>query len=91
MRQIRRWMEHLFNELPPKRRQIIRLKLKALNSRTATSIIQGDYNSTYSSSDAPIIASSEISNDCEEAKEGKGNIHAANSSRCQSHMLILPT
>uniref|UniRef100_M8BMY0 Zinc finger Ran-binding domain-containing protein 3 n=1 Tax=Aegilops tauschii TaxID=37682 RepID=M8BMY0_AEGTA len=68
---IRRLKEHLLNELPPKRRQIIRLKLKALNSRTATSIIQGDYNSTYSSSDAPIIASSEISNDCEEAKEGK--------------------
>ncbi|KAF8664147.1 hypothetical protein HU200_054895 [Digitaria exilis] len=34
---IRRLKEHLLNELPPKRRQIIRLKLKAPDVRTATS------------------------------------------------------
>ncbi|ONM59413.1 uncharacterized protein [Zea mays] len=34
---IRRLKEHLLNELPPKRRQIIRLKLKAPDIRAATS------------------------------------------------------
>jgi len=42
---IRRLKEHLLNELPPKRRQIIRLKLKAPDIRTATSSSIKDMNS----------------------------------------------
>ncbi|CAN6205974.1 unnamed protein product [Urochloa humidicola] len=41
---IRRLKEHLMNELPPKRRQIIRLKLKAPDIRTATSSSIKDMN-----------------------------------------------
>ncbi|PVH65178.1 hypothetical protein PAHAL_2G436900 [Panicum hallii] len=42
---IRRLKEHLLNELPPKRRQIIWLKLKAPDIRTATSSSIKDINS----------------------------------------------
>ena len=88
MLQIRRLKEHLLNELPPKRRQIIRLKLKALDTRTAkSSCIQGVDNS---SSDTLTVTSPEKGNDYEEAKVGKGNICAGNS-RHQLHMSILLT
>ncbi|CAL5083902.1 unnamed protein product [Urochloa decumbens] len=45
---IRRLKEHLLNELPPKRRQIIRLKLKAPDIRTATSSSIKEMNSISS-------------------------------------------
>jgi hypothetical protein len=78
--QIRRLKEHLLNELPPKRRQIIRLKLKALDTRTAkSSCIQGVDSDVYGSSDTLTVASPEKANDYEEARVGKGNICAANS------------
>uniref|UniRef100_A0ACD5ULP0 Uncharacterized protein n=1 Tax=Avena sativa TaxID=4498 RepID=A0ACD5ULP0_AVESA len=69
---IRRLKEHLLNELPPKRRQIIRLKLKALDTRTAkSSCIQGVDNSMYGSSDTLTVTSPEKGNDYEEVKVGK--------------------
>ncbi|KAK1679074.1 hypothetical protein QYE76_039922 [Lolium multiflorum] len=69
---IRRLKEHLLNELPPKRRQIIRLKLKALDTRTAkSSCIQGVDSDVYGSSDTLTVASPEKGNDYEEARVGK--------------------
>lgn len=70
---IRRLKEHLLNELPPKRRQIIRLKLKASDVRTATSsCIKGMNISTYSSYGTAAIVSPDKSNGYEEAKVEEG-------------------
>lgn len=68
------------NELPPKRRQIIRLKLKASDVRTATSsCIKGMNISTYSSYGTAAIVSPDKSNGYEEAKVEEGNTHGAKS------------
>ncbi|XP_040382387.1 DNA annealing helicase and endonuclease ZRANB3 isoform X2 [Oryza brachyantha] len=60
---IRRLKEHLLNELPPKRRQIIRLKLDASDIKTATSSCIKGVNT---SNEIPTIVSPDNSNDCEE-------------------------
>ncbi|KAF0907158.1 hypothetical protein E2562_015680 [Oryza meyeriana var. granulata] len=60
---IRRLKEHLLNELPPKRRQIIRLKLNASDIKTATSSCIKGVNT---SNDIPTIISPDNSNDFEE-------------------------
>ncbi|KQK15412.1 DNA annealing helicase and endonuclease ZRANB3 [Brachypodium distachyon] len=71
---IRRLKEHLLNELPPKRRQIIRLKLRALGFKTTmASYIQEMDTGTYSSSDTPTVATSEKSNDYE-AEVGEDDV-----------------
>ncbi|KAG8079874.1 hypothetical protein GUJ93_ZPchr0007g4194 [Zizania palustris] len=61
---IRRLKEHLLNELPPKRRQIIRLKLKPSDIRTATLYCIKGINT---SSENPTIVLPHRSNGSEEA------------------------
>ncbi|EEC82393.1 hypothetical protein OsI_26740 [Oryza sativa Indica Group] len=65
---IRRLKEHLLNELPPKRRQIIRLKLNASDIKTAISCIKG----VNTSDEIPTIASPDNSNDSEEVNMEEG-------------------
>jgi hypothetical protein len=59
------------NELPPKRRQIIRLKLNASDIKTAISCIKG----VNTSDEIPTIASPDNSNDSEEVNMEEGNTH----------------
>ncbi|OEL35842.1 hypothetical protein BAE44_0003138 [Dichanthelium oligosanthes] len=76
---IRRLKEHLLNELPPKRRQIIRLKLKAPDIRTAISSSVKEMDSISCNGtlavDLPIK-----SNDDENTKEGNFMVLCANRS-----------
>ncbi|CAD6344033.1 unnamed protein product [Miscanthus lutarioriparius] len=65
---IRRLKEHLLNELPPKRRQIIRLKLKAPDIRAATSSCVKRVNSSSCNGTLTVELPSK-SNDDENTKE----------------------
>ena len=80
------------NELPPKRRQIIRLKLKAPDIRTATSLLIKDMNSISCSGtlavDLPSKSNDEskISDD-ENTKDEEGNFMVLSANKSfQLHM-----
>ncbi|XP_062187807.1 uncharacterized protein LOC133891109 isoform X2 [Phragmites australis] len=70
---IRRLKEHLLNELPPKRRQIIRLKLKAPDIRAATSSCIKGLNTSGSNETLAVDLPNE-SNDSENTKAEEDDI-----------------
>ncbi|KAL6656905.1 hypothetical protein ACP70R_004685 [Stipagrostis hirtigluma subsp. patula] len=70
---IRRLKEHLLNELPPKRRQIIRLKLKAPYIRAATSSSTKGMDSS-SGNETLVVDLPSKSNDIENTKAEEDDI-----------------